>query len=148
MIGSWFEPVLNPNLTVVNRSRWSGLKFRLPDRTRPPSGPGFTYHCPRTGWNRTTAALNPAAISRTFAHDLTRYDATTTENLLDVLKGKTVDPGRPDIALQFKFIIQEALVQGHNHFASHTIPVIVIDASVQHNSIKLSYHCGCTLSRK
>ena len=71
---------------------------------------------------------NPAAVWRTVAHDLARYDATFSDNLFEVLKEKTVDPGRPDIALHFKFLIQEPLARSHNHFASHTVPVIVIDA--------------------
>jgi hypothetical protein len=59
---------------------------------------------------------------------LARYDTVFCENLVKVLKGQSVDPGRPDISLHFKFLIRAPLTESHDHFASHNIPVIVIDA--------------------
>ena len=44
---------------------------------------------------------DPAAVWRTFAHDLARYDNQCTSILVEVLKSGMVDPGRPDIAFRF-----------------------------------------------
>lgn len=71
---------------------------------------------------------DPTTVWRTVAYDLARYDTTFAEHLVDVLKKGSVDLGRPDIALHFKYLIQQPLVNSYNRSPPHAIPIIVIDA--------------------
>jgi hypothetical protein len=66
---------------------------------------------------------DPTAVWCTVAHDLARYEAFA-KHLVQVLKEPTFDPGRPDIALPFKYLIKEPLTRSFSH-ATH---IIVIDA--------------------
>jgi hypothetical protein len=68
---------------------------------------------------------NPATVWRTVAYDLARYDNIFAANLVEILERKTVDPGRPDIALHFKSLFEEPLVKCS---PSHVVPVVIIDA--------------------
>lgn len=69
---------------------------------------------------------NPAALWRTVAHDLAKYSPTFAKALIEILEEKRVDPGRPDIALHFQFLLREPLIKVYNSFP--VVPVIIIDA--------------------
>jgi hypothetical protein len=71
---------------------------------------------------------DPAAVWRTVAHDLTRYDSAFASILIEVLKSGTVDPGRPDIASHFESLIKEPLMKRYENSLPYTIPVVVFDA--------------------
>ena len=71
---------------------------------------------------------DPAAVWRTIAHDLARYDTSFASKLLEVLKSGTVDPGRPDIVSHFESLIMEPFTERHKESLPHDIPVIIIDA--------------------
>jgi hypothetical protein len=71
---------------------------------------------------------DPAALWRTVAFDLAKSNPTFAHILVRILEQRVVDPRRPDIASHFQYLIQEPLIKSHNHFPSHTIPVILVDA--------------------
>jgi hypothetical protein len=126
-IDSWLEDFNAPNSLWVKGCPGSGksaiassLVSRLTQRRR--LGSSFAF-------KRGDVTLSdPAAVWRTVAHDLTRYDALLASILIAVLKSGTVDPGRPDIASHFESLIREPLTKRHKDSSPHTIPVIVIDA--------------------
>jgi hypothetical protein len=61
-------------------------------------------------FDRGNASLSdPAALWRTVAFDLARKYPSMAERLVKNLKDDRVDPGRPDIELHFKYMIQEPL---------------------------------------
>src|SRR5580658_4461961 len=65
---------------------------------------------------------DPTAVWRTVAHDLARYEAFA-KHLVQVLKDPTFNPGRPDIALHFRYLIKEPLTRSF----PHATPIIIID---------------------
>jgi hypothetical protein len=67
---------------------------------------------------------DPSALWRTVAHDLARHNDTFAEKVVEVLKERSVDPRRPDIASHFKYLIKEPLICSF----TQTTPVVVIDA--------------------
>jgi len=71
---------------------------------------------------------DPAAVWRTIAYDLARYDTSFASILVEALKCGKVDPGRPDIASHFESLIMDPLTKRHKHSLPHDIPVVVIDA--------------------
>jgi hypothetical protein len=71
---------------------------------------------------------DPAAVWRTMAHDLARYDASFASILVGVLKSGRVDPGRADITAHFESLIMETLMKRHEHSSPSDIPVLIIDA--------------------
>ena len=71
---------------------------------------------------------DPASVWRTVAWDLADFDPVFASNLVAVLKARKVNPGIPDIALHFKYLIGEPLSKSYEQSLSHSIPVIVIDA--------------------
>jgi hypothetical protein len=71
---------------------------------------------------------NPGALWRTVAYDLSQFDPTFAEHLVEVLKERRIDPEWPDIGLHFKFLVEESLMKIYNNSSSHLIPIIVIDA--------------------
>jgi len=77
---------------------------------------------------------DPAAVWRTIAHDLARYDTCFASILLEVLKSGAADPGRPDINSHFESLIMEPLMERHKGSLPHDIPVIIIDALDEYGS--------------
>jgi hypothetical protein len=71
---------------------------------------------------------DPAALWRTVAFDLANFNPTFANILIQVLQQRKVDPGRPDIASHFQFLIQEPLIGSYGHSPSYLTPVILIDA--------------------
>ena len=126
-IDTWLEDFHAPNILWVKGSPGSGkstvassLVSRLMKRRR--LGSSFAF-------KRDDIMLSdPAAVWRTIAHNLARYDDSFASILVDVLKSGRVDPERPDIASHFDCLIIEPLTKTHEHSPTHAIPVIVIDA--------------------
>ena len=81
--------------------------------TASPGLPSFLWH--RLG--------SEPSVWRTIAYDLARYEAFAN-NLLQVLKGPTFNPRIPDIALDFKSLIKDPLIQSF----PGGVPIVVIDA--------------------
>jgi hypothetical protein len=72
---------------------------------------------------------NPTAVWRTVAYYLAQGDGKFADNLVQVLKESTIDPGNADIALHFQFLIKETLEKSYDaDCPSKTIPIIIIDA--------------------
>jgi hypothetical protein len=125
-IDVWLEDFNAPNTLWIVGSPGSGkstiassLVSRLMKHGR--MGSSFTF-------KRGDVMLSdPAAVWRTIAHDLARYDDSFASLLAAVVKSGTVDPGRPDIASHFESLIMEPLTKRHNQSLPHDIPVIVLD---------------------
>jgi hypothetical protein len=125
-IDTWLDDIDAPNVLWIVGSPGSGksaiassLVYQLTKRRR--MGSNFAF-------KRGNITLSdPAAVWRTIAHDLTRYDDSFASILAAVLKSGTVDPGRPDIASHFESLIMEPLTKRHNQSLPHDIPVIVLD---------------------
>ena len=58
---------------------------------------------------------DPSAVWRTVAYDLASNDPTFKKHLVEILKGRTVDPGRPDIASHFEHLIKGPFTDSYNH---------------------------------
>ncbi|KIM73866.1 hypothetical protein PILCRDRAFT_801778 [Piloderma croceum F 1598] len=127
-IDTWLDDIDAPNVLWIVGSPGSGkstiassLVSQLTKRGR--MGSNFAF-------KRGNITLSdPAAVWRTIAHDLARYDDSFASILAAVLKSGTVDPGRPDIASHFESLIMEPLTKRHNQSSPHDIPVIVLDGS-------------------
>ena len=125
-INKWLDDFRAPNVLWIKGSPGSGkstvassLVSRLMNHRR--LGSHFAF-------KRGDIILSdPAAVWRTIAHDLARYDDQFTSILVEVLKSGMVDPGRPDIASHFDSLIMEPLAKRHKDSPPHVIPVIVID---------------------
>ena len=125
-IGRWLDDIDAPNVLWIVGSPGSGkstvassLVSQLMKRGR--MGSNFAF-------KRGNITLSdPAAVWRTIAHDLARYDDSFASILAAVLKSGTVDPGRPDIASHFESLIMEPWTKRHNQSLPHDIPVIVLD---------------------
>lgn len=52
---------------------------------------------------------DPASCWRTIAFDLAQYDPVIVKRTVENIKGKKVDPGRPDIESHFKYLIEDPL---------------------------------------
>ena len=125
-IGRWLDDIDAPNVLWIVGSPGSGkstiassLVSQLMKRGR--MGSNFAF-------KRGNIALSdPAAVWRTIAHDLTRYDDPFATVLAAVLESGTVDPGRPDIASHFESLIMEPWTKRHSQSLPHDIPVIVLD---------------------
>ncbi|KIM74897.1 hypothetical protein PILCRDRAFT_79623, partial [Piloderma croceum F 1598] len=125
-IDTWLDDIDAPNVLWIVGSPGSGkstiassLVSQLTKSGR--MGSNFAF-------KRGNVMLSdPAAVWRTIAHDLARYDDSFASILAAVLKSGTVDPGRPDIASHFESLIMEPLTKRHNQSSPHDIPVIVLD---------------------
>lgn len=123
MIDQWLSSVDEPNILWLVGSPGAGkstiassLVSRLTDRGL--LGSSFFF-------KRGHASLSdPTVVWRTVAHDLARNNEIFAKNLVDVLKGRSVDPERADIIQHFKRLIKEPLIRSF----PHTAPIIVIDA--------------------
>jgi hypothetical protein len=71
---------------------------------------------------------DPAALWRTVAYDLAKCDPIFAKNLVQVLEQRVVDPGQPDVASHFQYLIREPLAESYDDSPSRTIPVILVDA--------------------
>jgi NACHT domain len=126
-IDAWLEDFNTPNALWVVGIPGSGkstiassLVSRLMKRGR--MGSSFAF-------KRGDIMLSdPAAVWRTIAHDLARYDTSFASILVETLKRGKVDPGRPDITSHFESLIMEPMTKRHKHSLPHDIPIIVIDA--------------------
>jgi len=125
-IDAWLDDVDTPNVLWIVGSPGSGkstiassLVSQLTKRGR--MGSYFAF-------KRGNITLSdPAAVWRTIAHDLARYDEPFASILVAVLKSGTVDPGRPDIASHFESLIMKPWTKRHDQSLPHDIPVIVLD---------------------
>jgi hypothetical protein len=52
---------------------------------------------------------DPVACWRTIAFDLARYDPTISKRIVENMERKKVDPGRADIELHFKYLVDDPL---------------------------------------
>jgi hypothetical protein len=126
-IDAWLVDVIAPNILWIKGCPGSGksaiassLVSSLTKRGR--LGSSFAF-------NRGDIMLSdPAAVWRTIAHDLARYDDSFASILVEVLKSGTVDPRRPDIASHFESLIVEPLMKRHEHSSPCDNRIIVIDA--------------------
>ena len=64
---------------------------------------------------------DPTAVWRTVAYDLAQRDHTFARHLVEALKRRSVDPGRPDITLHFRHLVKEPLIR-----SSPRLPLIII----------------------
>ena len=79
-------------------------------------------------FERNDARLSdPAAVWRTVASDLARFDSDLRASLVEVLRKTRVDPGNADIELHFKRMIEEPLTENFKKL-SERHPVVVLDA--------------------
>ena len=62
---------------------------------------------------------DPTRVWRTIAYDLARKHEDFAKNLLQVLKGPTFNSRIPDIALDFKSLIKEPLIQSFPGVGAH-----------------------------
>jgi hypothetical protein len=121
-VDQWLGDVNEPNILWIQGSPGSGkstIASSLVSRftARGQLGSSFVF-------KRGDITLSdPTAVWRTVAHDLARYKAFA-KHLVEALKEPTFDPGRPDIALHFRYLIKEPLTLSF----PHTTPIIVIDA--------------------
>ena len=71
---------------------------------------------------------DPASLWRTVACDFAKFDPSFATNLVEILKERKVNPEIPDMAMHFQYLIEEPLMKTCDHFSSHAIPVVVINA--------------------
>ena len=76
---------------------------------------------------------DPTAVWRTVAYDLALFSPIFAENLVEMLKGRTILHKRPDVALHFKFLVEIPLNKSYDHSSTHPIPVVVINALDEYN---------------
>lgn len=132
-IDQWLDDVNAPNVLWLNgcpgvgkSAIASSLISRLTDRRR--LGSSFFF-------KRGDIMLSdPAAVWRTIAYDLAQHSTTFADNLVEILKGRTILHKRPDVALHFKFLIEIPLTKSYDKSSSRDVPVIVIDALDECNS--------------
>jgi hypothetical protein len=126
-IDAWVEDFRAPNTLWIKGSPGSGkstIASSLVSRLMK-SGRLCSYFAFKRG---DITLSDPATVWRTVAHDLARYDNAFASILVTALKSGRVDPGRPDIASHFDFLIMEPLTTTHVDSPPHAIPVVVIDA--------------------
>ncbi|EGO24221.1 hypothetical protein SERLADRAFT_467170 [Serpula lacrymans var. lacrymans S7.9] len=78
-----------------------------------------------------TVLSDPAALWRTVAFDLARFDPDAASTVVTALKEGSVDPQRPDIAAHFDILIKESLEQMNEKLVAQEnprYPVVVVDA--------------------
>jgi len=133
-IDQWLDDVNAPNVLwlhgcpgVGKSALASTLISRLTERRR--LGSSFFF-------KRGDIMLSdPAAVWRTIAYDLAQHSTTFADNLVEILKGRTILHKRPDVALHFKFLIEIPLTKSYDQSdSSRDVPVIVIDALDECNS--------------
>jgi NACHT domain len=125
-IESWLDDIDAPNILWLSGSPGAGksaiassLVSRLTNRHQ--LGSRFFF-------KRGEMMLgDPASLWRTVAHDLARFDPSLAKNLVKVMMETKVDPGMPDIALHFQYLIKEPLQMTYNGLLSARLPVIIID---------------------
>ncbi|EGN92372.1 hypothetical protein SERLA73DRAFT_191223, partial [Serpula lacrymans var. lacrymans S7.3] len=78
-----------------------------------------------------TVLSDPAALWRTVAFDLARFNTDIASAVITALKEGSVDPQRPDIAAHFDILIKESLEQMNEKLVAQKnprYPVVVVDA--------------------
>ena len=68
---------------------------------------------------------DPAVVWRTIAYDLGQHNSTFADSLMEAMKGRLILHEMPDIAMHFRILIEEPLMQSYHDCPS---PVILIDA--------------------
>ncbi|KIM72482.1 hypothetical protein PILCRDRAFT_803728, partial [Piloderma croceum F 1598] len=80
-------------------------------------------------FSRHHAGLNDAAaLWRSVAYDLARFDHNFAVSLIEALKERRVDPERPEIELHFRLMIEEPSKRSYAFFPQDMAPIIVLDA--------------------
>jgi tRNA uridine 5-carbamoylmethylation protein Kti12 len=88
-------------------------------------------------FKREYASLSdPASVWRTVAFDLFQYDSTLASCITDALKERRIDPGRLDIELHFKHMVQEPL----KRYRKDTITSVNV---LMHKLLQVNYEKGC-----
>ncbi|EGN92374.1 hypothetical protein SERLA73DRAFT_117440 [Serpula lacrymans var. lacrymans S7.3] len=78
-----------------------------------------------------TVLSDPAALWRTVAFDLARFDPDVASAVITALKEGSVDPQRPDIAAHFDILIKESLERMNEKLVAQQnprYPVVIVDA--------------------
>jgi hypothetical protein len=122
-VDHWLSDINGPNILWINGSPGSGKSAIASSLVTMLSSRGLLGSS--FAFKRGDAALgDPTALWRTVAYDLARHNDTFARKVVEVLERRLVDPGRPDIASHFKYLIKEPL----NSSFTRTTPIIVIDA--------------------
>jgi hypothetical protein len=122
-IDKWLSDINEPNILWLSGSPGAGksaitssLERRLSSRGL--LGSSFAF-------KRGDAAMGDlTALWRSVAHDLAHHNDTFARKVVEAIQKRFVDPGRPDIASHFKYLVEEPLICS---FAQTTL-VVVIDA--------------------
>ena len=107
-IDTWLEDLRGPNVLWISGTPGVGksaIMSTLESRLRMAGRFGASFF-----FDRSDASFSdPAALWRTVAYDLAQKYPLMGKRLVKNLQDDKVDPGRPDIELHFKYMIQDPL---------------------------------------
>jgi hypothetical protein len=126
-IDLWLADVDAPNVLWLSGSPGAGkstiassLVSKLTERRQL----GSRFFCQRGD----ITLSDPASVWRTVACDLAEFDPSFSDHLVKAVMERKANPGIPDIALHFKYLIEEPLMNTYGPSSSRTVPVVIIDA--------------------
>ena len=110
LIHDWLGNPSAPNILWLSGSPGAGksaIASTLVSNLQAAGRLGSSFFCKRDD----IALSNPDTGWRTIAFDLAQYDPDIRKRIVENIKGRKVDPGRADIELHFKYLIEDPLRQ-------------------------------------
>ena len=107
-IHNWLDDHQVPNILWLSGSPGAGksaIATTLVSNLQEAGQLGSYFFCKRDD----IALGDPASCWRTIAFDLAQYDPVIAKRMAENIKGKKVDPGRPDIESHFRYLIDDPL---------------------------------------
>ena len=107
-IDDWLVDTQAPNVLLLTGSPGAGksaLASTLVSKLQEVGRLGASFSCKRDD----VALGDPAACWRTVAFALAQFDPAIAKRIAENIRGRKVDPGRADIVLHFKYLIEDPL---------------------------------------
>ena len=107
-IHDWLDDHQAPNILWLSGSPGAGksaIATTIVSNLQEAGQLGSYFFCKRDD----IALSDPASCWRTIAFDLAQYDPVIAKRMIENIKRKKIDPGRPDIESHYKYLIEDPL---------------------------------------